>query len=154
MLATYSTSKKGKVTVFQKSYPYSQVIWNRRHFEWCLEIVLSLLYLEMFVPFFFNERIVLYCDCVPHVIFLKNIKISTTDTLPSADIDINFLWMQITAGSVFVVCCHNPSPSQKSKVKRTSSGSILLLYHPPPPPTYPHKLFSVTRHPIELKFSQ
>ena len=25
-LYTYSTSKKGNVTVFQKSYPYSQVI--------------------------------------------------------------------------------------------------------------------------------
>ena len=28
------------------------------------------------------------------------------------------------------IICHNPSPSQKSKVKRTLSDSILLLYHP------------------------
>ena len=28
-------------------------------------------YLEMFIPFFFNQRIVLNCNCVPHVVFLK-----------------------------------------------------------------------------------
>ena len=44
--------------------------------------------------------------------------------------------------------------SPKSKVKRTWSDSILLLYHPPYLCLRPHKLFSATRHPIELKFSQ
>ena len=39
--------------------------------------------------------------------------------------------------------CHNPSPSPKSKVERTQRNSA-----------HPHKLFSTTRHPIELKFSQ
>ena len=48
--------------------------------------------------------------------------------------------------------CHNPSPSPspnpKSKVERTWSDSILLCHHHHHPPP---KLFSATRHPIELK---
>ena len=51
--------------------------------------------------------------------------------------------------------CHNPSPKSESKVKsQKSKGLGVTLFccttHPPPP----QKLFSATRHPIELKFLQ
>ena len=56
-------------------------------------------------------------------------------------------WLGITS---FKQTCHNPSPRQKSKFKRTLSDSILLYHHHHPP----HKLFSATRHTTELKFPQ
>lgn len=72
--STYSTSKKGNVTVFQKSYPYSQVICDNNWISLLIKrdaVVAS--YLEMFIPFFFNQRTVLNCNCVPHVVFLKKV---------------------------------------------------------------------------------
>ena len=52
--------------------------------------------------------------------------------------------------NIFVtIQVHSPSP--KSKVERTWSDSILLCHHNH---HHHHKLFSATRHTIELKFSQ
>ena len=67
--ATYSTSRKGKVTVFQKSYPYSQVIYKHRSEN--SEIFKTSCNLKMLVPFLLYQRVVLDSDRVPHVIFLK-----------------------------------------------------------------------------------
>ena len=54
-----------------------------------LDVIVA--YLEMFVPLFLNQRIVLNCDSVPHVVFLKNV-FSTNwfqyhPTLSGRDID-------------------------------------------------------------------
>ena len=52
-------------------------------------------YLEMFIPFFFNQWIVLDCNCVPHVVFLKKcfLQISFNMTPPYPGMTLIRFWL-------------------------------------------------------------
>ena len=79
----------------------------------------------------------------------------------------NILSWTLETRTVFACYCHNPSPKSESKVKsQKSKGLGVTLFccatttiSPPVPHhisacAHLQKLFSATRHPIKLKFSQ
>ena len=78
---TYSTSRNGKVTVFQKSYPYSQVTYGqyKSHLKDILiyktfltsSLKDEIHYLKVFVPLLLYKWVVLNGYRVPHVVFLQ-----------------------------------------------------------------------------------